>query len=193
MRSSAFPRAWSGPTRPRTSRRTCSSRCCATRSGSIARGTLWTFLLADRQEPRLETVAGRASLGRARRRRDSAGAAALRRHLQRYGRVRRGGSPHTVAAPARSRHPGRVRRSSWPSTSSCRSRRSRAPPTRTSARWETRLGTSRRQDGRVGSSRRAQLPGDFAGKVLWLYVPYQGRFLLSLRPHASSASNGAAS
>jgi hypothetical protein len=35
-----------------------------------------------------------------------------------------------------------------------------------------------------GSGRQGEVVGDFTGSVLWLYVPYRGRYLLSLQPRA---------
>jgi hypothetical protein len=46
------------------------------------------------------------------------------------------------------------------------------------------VSSTRRQE-TGGSYRRAQLANEIAGPVLWLYVPYRGRYVLSLRPHAS--------
>jgi hypothetical protein len=47
------------------------------------------------------------------------------------------------------------------------------------------LVTTIRREKAGGSFRRAQLANEAAGPVIWLYVPYRGRYLLSLRPHAS--------
>ena len=46
------------------------------------------------------------------------------------------------------------------------------------------MASGRDGPGPAMTMRRQQMEGDFAGTLLWLYVPYRGRFLLSLRPHA---------
>lgn len=47
------------------------------------------------------------------------------------------------------------------------------------------LVTTVRRETNGGGYRRAQLHTEVAGTVLWLYVPYRGRYVLSLRPHAA--------